>query len=101
VLNNAVGVSGVAASGSGPGADGVRIVDAGNDGAGGANETLVQGNTILNYGEVGLFLSATNGNNILDATVFGNTMAQPGPAAAGALPGSGSIPVLSPPTPIP
>ena len=87
MLNNAVGVSGVAASGSGPVADGVRIDDAGNDGAAGANETLVQGNTILNYGEVGLFLSATNGNNILDATVFGNTMAQPGPAAAGALRG--------------
>ncbi len=91
VLNNQVGVSGVAGSGSGTGADGIRIVDAGNNGAGGANgganDTLVQGNTILNYGEVGLFLSATNGSNTLNATVFGNTMAQPGPAAGGAFAG--------------
>ena len=85
-----MGVSGVAFSGSGNAADALRLFASGNV-AGSTRTTgttdtryLVTGNTIKRYGEVGIQFNARQGNSILDATVFGNTINEPGAAAQGA-----------------
>src|SRR3712207_7547623 len=39
---------------------------------------LVQNNTIQNYGEVGIQFNARQGNSVIDATVLGNVIRQPG-----------------------
>ncbi len=84
VLNNTFGVSGVARSGAGNAADALGIFASGNNGSQGNSKTLVQGNTIQNYGEVGILFNARQGSSGLDATVLGNIIRQPGPAAQGA-----------------
>ena len=52
----------------------------------GTNETryLVQGNTIQRYGEVGIQINARQGNAVINATVIGNIIREPGAAAQGA-----------------
>ena len=89
-VNNTVGVTGVAFSGAGNGADALRVFASGNK-AGTTRVTgttdsrfLIQGNTIKRYGEVGIQINARQGNSTLDATVFGNTINEPGTAALGA-----------------
>ncbi|HEY0150071.1 MAG TPA: Ig-like domain-containing protein [Allosphingosinicella sp.] len=89
IANNTFGVSGVTHSGSGAAADVLRIFSSGN--AGTTRETgtthsrfLIQNNIIQNYGEAGIQINARQGNSILDATVLGNTIRQPGTAALGA-----------------
>ena len=88
--NNTVGVTGVAFSGGGNGADGIGIFASGNKaattrGTGTLDSRfLIQGNTIKRYGQTGIQISAVQGNSILDATVFGNTINEPGSAAGGA-----------------
>jgi len=84
IVNNTFGVTGVARSGAGPGADALRIFASGNNGSSGASSVLVAGNTIKNYGEVGIQFNARQGNAGLNATVLGNTINEPGTAAAGA-----------------
>ena len=44
----------------------------------------MQGNTIQDYGEVGIQFNARQGNATIDATVLGNTIREPGTAAQGA-----------------
>jgi len=89
-VNNTVGVTGIAFSGGGNGADGIGIFASGNKAATtrGTGTTdsrfLIQGNTFKRYGQTGVQISATNGNSTLDATVFGNTMNEPGSIAGGA-----------------
>lgn len=93
LTNNTFGVSGIPLSGSGNGADAVALFASGNQ-AGTTRGTgtlhsrfLVQDNIIKRYGEVGLFINARQGNSILDATVFGNTINEPGSAGGGAFAG--------------
>jgi hypothetical protein len=89
-VNNTVGVSGVAFSGAGDAADALRVFASGNK-AGTTRVTgttdsrfLIQGNTIKRYGEVGIQINARQGNSVLDATLFGNTINEPGSIAGGA-----------------
>ncbi|MEP6919708.1 MAG: Ig-like domain-containing protein [bacterium] len=88
--NNTVGVSGVAFSGGGNGADGIGIFASGNKAATtrGTGTTdsrfLIQNNIFKRYGQTGVQISAVQGNSTLDATVIGNTMNEPGSAAGGA-----------------
>jgi hypothetical protein len=89
-VNNTVGVSGVAFSGAGNAADALRVFASGNR-AGTTRVTgttdsrfLIQGNTIKRYGEVGIQINARQGNSVLDATLFGNTINEPGSIAGGA-----------------
>ena len=78
-------MSGVAFSGSGQAADTLRLFASGYNGpTHGGTRYLVQGNTIQEYGEVGIQFNARQGNATIDATVLGNTIRQPGTAAAGA-----------------
>jgi len=82
-VNNTVGVLGVANSGAGAAADAVRLFASGNLAGStrvtGTTDTryLVQGNTVDNYGEVGILIDARQGTSTLDATVSGNTVTQP------------------------
>jgi hypothetical protein len=89
-VNNTVGVTGILFSGSGNAADALRVFASGNK-AGTTRVTgttdsrfLIQGNTIKQYGEVGMQINARQGNSVLDATVFGNTVNEPGSIAGGA-----------------
>ena len=92
--SNTVGVTGVANTAAGIARiDALRLFASG-DHAGtnrvtGTSDTryLVTGNTIRNYGEAGIQFNARQGNSVLDATVFGNTIGQPGTAANGAFAG--------------
>jgi hypothetical protein len=92
-LNNTVGVTGIVGSGAGNAADCLRMFASGNVAGttrvSGTNHTryLVQGNTIKRYGEAGVQLNARQGNGIIDATFFGNTINEPGTAALGAFAG--------------
>ncbi len=93
IVNNVFGVSGVTNSGAGGGADVLRLFASGNlaatNGSTGSTHTryLVQGNTIQNYGETGIQINARQGSAIIDATVIGNTIRQPGTPARGAFAG--------------
>jgi hypothetical protein len=105
-VNNTVGVRLVAFSGAGNDADALRVFASGNK-AGTTRVTgttdsrfLIQGNTIMNYGEAGIQINARQGNSVLDTTVFGNTINEPGSSAGafagiwvntGALPGDANI----------
>jgi hypothetical protein len=88
--NNTVGVAGIARSGAGDGADGIGLFASGSQAATtrGTGTThsrfLVQNNIIKRYGEAGIVINARQGNSILDATVLGNTINEPGTAALGA-----------------
>jgi VCBS repeat-containing protein len=84
IVDNTFGVSGVARSGAGNAADVLRLFASGNDGSHGHTKVLVQGNTIQDYGEVGIQINARQGNATIDATVIGNTIREPGTAAQGA-----------------
>jgi hypothetical protein len=90
ILNNTFGVSGVASSGAGNGADVLRLFATGNNSSStrvtGSTHTryLVQGNTIQRYGEAGIQFNARQGNSTIDATVLGNIIREPGSAAQGA-----------------
>ena len=90
ILNNTFGVTGVPFSGAGNAADVLRLFASGNKSATtrvtGTNETryLVQGNTIQRYGEVGIQFNARQGNAVINATVIGNIIREPGAAAQGA-----------------
>ncbi len=88
--NNTVGVTAIARTAAGNGADGIGIFASGNRaattrGTGTLDSRfLIQNNTIKNYGEVGILVNARQGNSILDATILGNIINEPGPAAQGA-----------------
>lgn len=90
IINNTFGVSGVVGSGAGGAADVLRLFASGNNAATtrvtGSTHTryLVQNNIIQRYGEVGIQFNARQGNSIIDATVIGNTIREPGTAALGA-----------------
>lgn len=89
ITNNTFGVTGIARSGAGDGADAIGIFASGNQGTARVNGTthsrfLVQNNIIKRYGETGILINARQGNSILDATVLGNTINEPGTAALGA-----------------
>jgi uncharacterized repeat protein (TIGR01451 family) len=88
-VNNVVGVSGIPFSGAGNAADALRLFASGNAGTSrltGTTDTryLVQGNTIQRYGEVGIQFNSRQGNAVIDATVFGNIIREPGSAGGGA-----------------
>ena len=87
ITNNTFGVSGIANSAGGGGADAIGLFATGNNGSVGGSRFLVQGNTIQNYGQSGIQIGAVDGSATLDATVLGNTIRQPGPAAQGAFAG--------------
>jgi uncharacterized repeat protein (TIGR01451 family) len=100
-VNNTVGVTGVAFTGAGNAGDALRVFTSGNSGTARVTGTthsrfLVQGNTIQNYGEVGIQFNARQGNAIMDATALGNIIREPGAAAQGAFAGiwvnSGALP---------
>jgi hypothetical protein len=90
ILNNVFGVSGVPFTGAGNAADVLRLFASGNNTTStrvtGSTHTryLIQNNTILRYGEVGIQINARQGNSTIDATVLNNTIGQPGTAAQGA-----------------
>ena len=89
ITNNTFGVTGIARSGSGDGADAIGVFASGNQGTTRGNGTthsrfLIQNNVIKRYGQTGIQINARQGNSILDTTVFGNTINEPGGAAQGA-----------------
>ena len=77
-------MTGLPFSGSGNGADAIGIFASGNRAATTrgtgtlASRFLVQNNVIKRYGEVGIQVNARQGNSILDATILGNTINEPG-----------------------
>jgi Bacterial Ig domain len=85
ISNNAIGVSGAANSGSAQGS-GVDVTAFG----GGTHTVAITGNQIHQYSNFGILLTTGNaalgGHGALNATVTGNTIAQPG---AGSLPING------------
>jgi hypothetical protein len=83
-INNTIGQTGVAKSGSGDAADGLGIFASGNNGTNGTSKALIQGNTIQRYGEAGILVNARQGNATLDVTILGNIIREPGTAALGA-----------------
>ncbi|HLM57947.1 MAG TPA: Ig-like domain-containing protein, partial [Pyrinomonadaceae bacterium] len=99
-VNNVVGVSGIADSGAGFGADALRLLASGNSGTARVTGTthtryLVKGNTIQRYGEVGIQFNARQGNAVIDATVLGNIIREPstaGAAFAGIWANAGALP---------
>ena len=103
--NNTVGVSGIARSGGGNGADSLGLFASGDRAATtrGTGTTdsrfLIQNNIIKEYGQTGILISADSGGavnaSVLDATVFGNTINEPdaaGGAFAGIWANSGALP---------
>jgi len=81
VSNNTIGVTGLANSGSSQGS-GIAVIHAG----GGSNTTHITGNQIRQYNNSGIQLqigdASQGGNGSLNATVTGNTVAQPGTFAS-------------------
>ena len=96
IFNNTIGVTGVALSGSGAGASGLNVEAQGN----GTHTTLVKNNVVRNYGEAGIKMSVVDANTsapvavTLNATVIGNTTAEPDPnnAFAGFFGTQGAVP---------
>lgn len=98
IFNNTIGVTGVANSGSGAGASALNVDAQGN----GTHTTLIKNNVIRNYGEAGIRVNVVDANTVgpvavtLNATVIGNTTAEPDPGSAftgffgiqGAVPGA-------------
>ncbi len=91
---NTIGVSGVARSGAGNGADGLSVIHYRDETtAHGGSQVLIQNNTIQNYGEAGIKVGAQDGklsadnDGSLDATIFGNIIRQPGAINDGAFAG--------------
>lgn len=74
-VNNAVGVSGVALSGSTQ-ASGFKLALSGCLGT--THNILIQNNNVLQTNEEGIFIQNNNGTATVNATVFGNTVAEPG-----------------------
>src|SRR6185295_978204 len=72
VVNNNVGVSGVAKSGSGTAASGLNIDSQGS----GTSTVLVQNNHVFHYDEAGIRLNDVDGNSTLNAVVVGNSTSQ-------------------------
>ena len=70
VGGNAVGVVGQTLSGAPNSAPGIWIQDHGA----GTFTTLIQNNTIVEYGEEAIDLQRTSGSSTLNATVYGNTV---------------------------
>ena len=87
IINNTFGVSGLAHTAGGDGADAIGLFAGGNNGSHGGSRFLVQNNTIQNYGQTGIQIGAVDGNSTIDATVLGNTIRQPGSATKGAFAG--------------
>ncbi len=86
--NNTIGVSGVADSGSSE-ATGIQLISLGT----GSHTVAVTGNSIRQYNEAGILLRAAEGSSSLNATITGNTIAEPGAFAfTGIFLDSGALP---------
>lgn len=72
ITDNMIGVSGVANSGSSQ-ASGLQITSSGT----GTHTALIENNTIYQYNENGIYVRANDGGSQLNATILGNTVAQP------------------------
>ena len=87
ITGNTFGVSGLANSAGGSGADAIGLFAAGNNGSHGGSRFLVQNNIVQNYGQSGIQIAAVDGSATADATVSGNIIRQPGNIAQGAFAG--------------
>lgn len=87
ITNNTFGVSGLANSAGGSGADAIGLFAGGDNGSHGGSRFLLQNNTIQNYGQSGIQIAAVEGNATIDATLLSNTIRQPGSIALGAFAG--------------
>lgn len=80
ISGNLIGLAGVPNSGSAQGS-GISLTSVG----GGSHTTLVSGNQVRQYNNQGVLLqigdNSVGGNGVLNATVTGNTIAEPGTAA--------------------
>ena len=74
IINNTVGVSGVPLSGSTQ-ASGIKVA---LSGVSNTHTTMIANNVVRQTNEVGIFLQNNNGSGTLNASVFGNTVAEPG-----------------------
>jgi hypothetical protein len=74
IINNTVGVTGISLSGSTQ-ADGIRVYSAGS----GTHNVMVANNDVRQTNEAGIFIQNNNGSATLNASVFGNVVAEPGP----------------------
>ncbi|MEI7908792.1 MAG: choice-of-anchor Q domain-containing protein [Verrucomicrobiota bacterium] len=87
ITGNTFGVSGLANSAGGSGADAIGLFAAGNNGSHGGSRFLVQNNIVQNYGQSGIQIAAVDGSATADATVLDNIIRQPGNIAQGAFAG--------------
>lgn len=70
--NNTVGVSGLANSGSSQ-ASGIQVTSSGT----GTHTARIENNRVYRYNENGIYVRANDGNSTINATLLGNTVAQP------------------------
>jgi uncharacterized repeat protein (TIGR01451 family) len=76
IFNNTIGNAGVAGSGAGPGSSGINVDQQGT----GTGTVLIKNNVVRHYEEAGIRLNNVDNNNslsTLNATVIGNTTAEP------------------------
>ncbi|MGB7207938.1 MAG: carboxypeptidase-like regulatory domain-containing protein [Pyrinomonadaceae bacterium] len=91
ISNNTVGVAGIPNSGTLDSSGDISVESIGA----GTMTVLISGNTLRQYNEEGIRIFANSGSSVLNATVIGNTVTEPGTlfpfggvyAAAGAVPG--------------
>jgi uncharacterized repeat protein (TIGR01451 family) len=72
ILNNQIGVSGLVNSGSAQ-ASGILVASTGT----GSHTTLIEGNTIRQYNEMGIYVRANDGSSAMNASIRNNTINQP------------------------
>ena len=77
VANNTIGVSGVADSGSGPGASGLNVDSQGT----GTSTIHVHNNDVYRYDEAGIRLNDVDGSSTFNAVLTDNSTSQPEPTA--------------------
>ena len=74
ISNNTIGVAGVANSGTLDSSADISVESLGA----GTMTVLISGNTLRQYNEEGIRLAANTGDSVLNATVIGNTVTEPG-----------------------
>ena len=73
IINNTVGVSGVTDSGSKQ-ASGIKVKASGS----GTHTSLVRNNAVVQTNEQGILIQNNDGSSVLNVSLFGNTVTEPG-----------------------
>lgn len=72
ILNNQIGVSGLVNSGSAQ-ASGILVASTGT----GSHTTVIEGNTIRQYNEMGIYVRVNDGSSAMNASIRNNTINEP------------------------